>query len=392
MTGKRRVHAALEGRPVDRTPVTVLYNQLYHLDHYAELTGRPGWESDKWRRMRVDEHVEIFRRIHELAPLEILQPQLAPPRNQRGPCEYVERDGKAFRRDQRSDTWHCLATVSGHASDYRANETQYVFDRRDVDERIAVRRAEDRIATGMLDYAQGVASCMGDEHFIMAGGVVGTLYGCHSHVGLTNLFAMLIEQPDLIEYLSRKVLEDLIEEVRALAAAGGDAIYVDDAVCGCDMISVAHYERFCLPYTTELVGEIHRLGHKAILIYYGGIADRLEQIASTGADGLACEASMKTYTNDVAEFARRVGGRITLFGNVDPIGVLQDGTDERLVAEVGRQARAGGFARGFIACTGSPITPGTPLARVRRFIELGRRHGAAPGGGADRPAGPERGR
>jgi hypothetical protein len=35
-----------------------------------------------------------------------------------------------------------------------------------------------------------------------------------------------------------------------------------------------------------MVKEIHHLGHKAILIYFGGIADRLEQIASIGADAL----------------------------------------------------------------------------------------------------------
>jgi hypothetical protein len=39
MTSKQRVHAALEGRPVDRPPVTALYNMLYYQDHFPELTG-----------------------------------------------------------------------------------------------------------------------------------------------------------------------------------------------------------------------------------------------------------------------------------------------------------------------------------------------------------------
>ena len=30
----------------------------------------------------------------------------------------------------------------------------------------------------------------------------------------------------------------------------------------------------------------------------------------------------------------------------------------------------------FVICTGSPITPGTPLARVHKFLELGRQYGA----------------
>ncbi|NQT20223.1 MAG: hypothetical protein HQ592_11005, partial [Planctomycetes bacterium] len=97
----------------------------------------------------------------------------------------------------------------------------------------------------------------------------------------------------------------------------------------------------------------------------------LEQIASIGADGLSMETSMKGYVNDIGEIARAIGDRVSLFGNINPVSVLQNGTDAQLEAEVNRQAAAGRAARGFIMCTGSPVTPGTPLARVRRFIELG---------------------
>ncbi|NIQ99326.1 MAG: hypothetical protein GTN78_03885 [Gemmatimonadales bacterium] len=70
-----------------------------------------------------------------------------------------------------------------------------------------------------------------------------------------------------------------------------------------------------------------------------------------------------------------MGGRITLLGNIDPVGVLERGSDHDLEAEVARQVRAGRRARGFLVSTGSPITPKTPLSRVQRFIELGRRCG-----------------
>ena len=121
-----------------------------------------------------------------------------------------------------------------------------------------------------------------------------------------------------------------------------------------------------------MVDEIHRLGHKAILIYFGGVADRLDQIASLGADGLSVETSMKGYTNDIQSIAQKIGQRVTLFGNINPVGVLQDGADAELEAEIRYQATAARHARGFIMCTGSPITPFTPLQRVRRFIELSR--------------------
>jgi uroporphyrinogen-III decarboxylase len=373
MNNKQRMHAALEGKPVDRNPVTVLYNMLYHEDHFSELTSLPQWQVAGWTEAAVEEYMQLYRRMVEQAPFECLQPHTAPPRAVRSDTELIEMGGQHFRHDRRDGSMTRVADpVSGHGKDYGANETRYVFDQHDVDERVKVTPAADVIASGINDYVEAAVRAFGADHFILSGGVIGTIYSCSSYVGLTNVFSLLVEQPDLMDYLCQKILEQNIEQIRALAAAGGDAIYIDDATATRDMISLKHYERFSLPYMRAMVDEIHRLGHKAIIIYFGGIADRLEQIASIGADGLSMETSMKSYTNDIDAICRQIGGKVTIFGNIDPVGVLQDASDNDLEAEMRRQALAGRQARGFVMCTGSPITPATPLARVQRFIELGK--------------------
>ena len=371
MTERERVHAALEGRPLDRTPVTSLYNMLYYQDHFSELTGRPPWEQWKWRYADPEAHLATYVEMVRQAPFEILQPQHAPSREEREQTDIVERNGELFLHHAGHDSLTPIRTRSGHTTDYSYNETQHVFDRADIAEKITIASAEAMLATGCMDYVEATVRALGQDHFVMPGGVAGAFWCSHFWVGLTNLLEMAIGKPDLVDTLNRKMLEQNIEHLRLFAAAGGDAIYVDDAVATSDMISVRHYERFCLPYMVEMVREIHRLGRKAIIIYYGGVSDRLEQIASIGADGFSMETTMKNYVNDIEEIASRVGDRVTLFGNVDPVGVLQRGTDAQLEAEVRRQAEAGRRARGFIMCTGSPITPSTPLRRVRRFIELG---------------------
>ncbi|MCL5998204.1 MAG: uroporphyrinogen decarboxylase family protein [Chloroflexi bacterium] len=372
LTGKQRIHAALEGAPVDRMPVTSLYNQLYILDHFAELTGKEQWQIHEWLIAPPAAHFATYRTIVEQVPFEVLQPQLAAPRRERESTRIVVKDNQVLRHDKRTGTVSPMNTVSGHATDYHANETRYVYTRRDMAEQFKLRTAEQQIADGVNDFVHETVSSLGRDHFILTGGVVGTLYLCHNYVGLTNLYELLISDPALVDYMSQKILEQNIEDIRSHATAGGDAIYIDDATATSDMISVKHYERFCLPYMRQMVDEIHRLGHKAIVIYFGGIVDRLDQIASLGADGLSMETGMKGYTNDVEQIARSIGGRVTLFGNIDPVGVLQSGSDVELKAEIRRQARAKQYARGFIMCTGSPITPFTPLTRVQRFIELAR--------------------
>jgi hypothetical protein len=52
MNQKQRARAALAGEPVDRYPVTALYNMLYYQDHFSELTGLPAWKMHAWPRSR----------------------------------------------------------------------------------------------------------------------------------------------------------------------------------------------------------------------------------------------------------------------------------------------------------------------------------------------------
>ena len=364
VTSRERVLATFEGASVDRLPVTVLYWPLCQQDHFAEFTGRPQSALDEWLSAEPEDHVRLWRRMAEMVPFDIVQPQPAAAREAREQARHRPPLGSSDTR-------------SGHARDYAANQIQHVFDRADVDDRAIVVPAADIIASGVHDYREALVAEVAETEFILSGGVIGTLYSCGAYVGMENTYPMLIEQPDLMDYLSWRIVEQNIEQIRTLAAAGGDAIFIDDATATSDMISVAHYERFSLPCITEMVREIHRLGSRAILIYFGGVADRLEQIAATGADALSMETSMKGYVDDIAEIAARVGDRLTLFGNIDPVGILERGSDEELEAEIIRQAAAGReCGRGFIICTGSPITPGTPVSHIRRFIELAHRHGA----------------
>lgn len=76
---------------------------------------------------------------------------------------------------------------------------------------------------------------------------------------------------------------------------------------------------------------------------------------------------------DIADIAAKIDGRCVLFGNIDAIGVLQDGSEDDLRREIARQATAGRRnGNRFVLSTGSPITPGTPVERVRLYTDLAR--------------------
>ncbi len=206
----------------------------------------------------------------------------------------------------------------------------------------------------------------------MGGGIVGAVWSCVCHLGFTQTLEMLAEEPGFLDRLIAALLAQAREQVAYYARCGSDIVFVDESGATGDLISPAHYERFGLPFTRAVVEEIHRRGMKAIVYYFGAAMDRLAQIAETRADAVLVECSMKGYTNDIDRIARAIGDRVSLFGNLDPVWTLERGPESLLAREVDRQVEAGRGARGFLLSTGSPITPGVPLARVRRFIELGR--------------------
>ncbi len=373
MTPKQRVQAVMEGQPVDRFPTAVLYHHLFVQECFAELTDLPAWQVHTLPYLDPEDYLPLYREIIARAPFDVLEPMPGgQPRSVRERTEFVEKDGRPFRHDTHSDQWFPLdePTRSGYVHDGSMSETQRLFDRRDIDEQFKLRSAEEISCDGQLDQLEAVVAEFGADHFIIRDGGPGALGWCTAYFGQANTMAMLIQQPDLVDYMIAKSLEQGIQTLRRIAKTGVDGVYSWEAIGTGELISPAHYERFCLPYRQAYVAEAHRLGLKVIVAMYGEVMDRLELIAATGADALQAECAMKGYTNDIHEIADAIGGRMTLFANIDPVWCLEKASDEELAAEVARQADAGRKARGFILSPASPITTGTPLSRVQKFLEL----------------------
>jgi uroporphyrinogen-III decarboxylase len=97
-------------------------------------------------------------------------------------------------------------------------------------------------------------------------------------------------------------------------------------------------------------------------------------MGKVGDDALAFEESKKDLVVDINEVAAFIDGRATLFGNLDAIGILQDGCDTELREAIAEQIAAGRRNRNrFVACLGSPVMPATPVERVRTYCDLVRR-------------------
>ena len=374
MSSKERMYAVIEGRQPDCFPVAPPYVILSNADHWSELTGLPVWKFYEWRcTTNLDWHSEIYRTLYDRLPYDMVQPWFTIGRQERENTEIIMKDQIPYFHYKREDRYERVPdSIHEAGSGGGENETRYVFDQKDARERICIVKAERLTEDGFLDFTKSLVRVYGDSRFVISGGIVNTFYSNVYYVGMMNFYSMLYDEPELIKYMSERLLEKNIEVIRAMAAAGGDVIYIDDATATSDMVSPQMYEEFSLPYMIREVNEIHRLGKKAMIVYFGGIADRLDLIASIGADILVMEASMKGYQNDLDTVMRKVGGKMCVAGNLNPYGDVEITTDSELEDRMAAQASIARTNGGrFFCATGSPLTPNTTVGRLRKFIDLG---------------------
>ena len=160
-----------------------------------------------------------------------------------------------------------------------------------------------------------------------------------------------------------------MRKVREVATFGVAGIWITE--CLTDMISPDSFSSLGIPYLKQLIDAIRAAGMKSIYYYCGNPVGKWDQIISTGADAIAFEESKKDFVVNIEDVVRRVGGRCTVLGNLDVVGVLQCGSKEQLRAEISRQIRTGRKNNSrFIMSLGSPVTPQTPIERVKLYCDL----------------------
>ena len=65
-----------------------------------------------------------------------------------------------------------------------------------------------------------------------------------------------------------------------------------------------------------------------------------------------------------------IGTRVALMGNVDPLRVILQGSDELFEDECRRILRAASPGGGFVFSTGGEVSPGTSLDRMLKMQQL----------------------
>ena len=145
-------------------------------------------------------------------------------------------------------------------------------------------------------------------------------------------------------------------------------VQAGDSLASLDMISPATYRKWAWPAERRFFNTINPLaerhGAATLLHICGNMTAVLESMADTGAHILELDHKVSLKTA-----AERVGSRICLMGNLDPVELLWRGTPAD-VAQAARQAIEDGSRRGgFILGSGCEVPVAAPKTNLDAMIQ-----------------------
>lgn len=178
---------------------------------------------------------------------------------------------------------------------------------------------------------------------------------------------LMFESPQAAHKLLQVVTDSVIQYLKAQVAAGAQSLMVFDTWGG--MLSTANYQVFSLAYMQQIVSAIKAddvTKDVPIALFTKGGGQWLEMMADTGCDALGLD-----WTIDIADAKARVGDRVVLQGNMDPVvmntGQQQVEENAKLVLEGYGQHRE--EDKGHIFNLGHGIQPFAQPDNMQTLVE-----------------------
>jgi uroporphyrinogen decarboxylase len=172
---------------------------------------------------------------------------------------------------------------------------------------------------------------------------------------------MLLEHPEDADALIRLLADSTADYLLAQVEAGVNAVMVFGA------LSPAMFKRFSLAGMQRIVDRVKASAPETpVILFAKGCGGMLESLADTG-----CQALGVDWTTRLSDARTRVGDRVALQGNLDPV-VLTTNPEvvERAVADVLEDFGPGS---GHVFNLGHGITPDVPVEHVQVLVDTVRR-------------------
>lgn len=188
--------------------------------------------------------------------------------------------------------------------------------------------------------------------------------------GLYKAMVYLKEEPSK----SREILQRYTDGVKRIALEQikhkVDAIKISSPYAGAGFISPEFYREFVLPYEQQIALAVRAQNVPIYTHTCGAVNDRLEMMVETGISGLECLDPPPLGNVQLEEAKKRVGDRVFIKGNIDPVHMLLFGTEDEIKEDAEYRIEIGKPEGGFILSTACSIAPHTKRENVQILSRL----------------------
>ncbi len=174
---------------------------------------------------------------------------------------------------------------------------------------------------------------------------------------------LLYARPELLHRILAVNAAAVTAYLNAQIAAGAQAVMIFDTWGG--VLSSAAYAEFSLAYSRQVLQGLTRkvdAGTVPRILFTKGGGQWLESMADSGADALGVD-----WQTDLGEARRRVGDRVALQGNLDPMALF--GSASAIQSEVQRVLDRYGAGPGHVFNLGHGVSQHTPPESVQALVE-----------------------
>lgn len=193
-------------------------------------------------------------------------------------------------------------------------------------------------------------------------GIIGPFSLAGRLTDITEIMYYCYDAPEELSVLLEKCTEFITAYALELKKAGANGILLCEPLAG--MLSPSLESDFSAPFVKRIVDAVQ--DSEFLVIYHNcgnGVALMTESLAANGAAAYHFGNSVS-----LADMLRKMPPDRAVMGNINPVGVLHDGSPEAVREAVTALCRECAEHDNFVLSTGCDVPPGTPWENIEAFF------------------------
>ena len=193
-------------------------------------------------------------------------------------------------------------------------------------------------------------------------GIIGPYSLAGRLLDMTEIMILCYEEPEMVETVLEKATEFLIAYAKAFKDAGANGVVMAEPAAG--LLSHGLMEEFSNPYVKKVREAVE--DDSFVVMYHncGNIEPLLGQIRDVDAKAYSFGNAI-----DMEKALQVIPQDRLVIGNIDPAGVLRNGTPELVREETKKLLERCRKYPNFVIASGCDIPPMTPFENMDAFFE-----------------------